>query len=92
MMPRYLPGEMIFVERLRPARIGQDVLVTTFYKDDIHHCVLGRLADRSRDGVRLEILNPQYTIEIAAEDVDAIDPLLSSSELLEWVPLPDAYA
>ncbi len=83
MMPRYNPGEIVFVERERPAAIGQDVLVNIAMDgEDGEYGILATLLARGREQITISVLNPYAEITIPIDRVDAVSPILQAADLL----------
>lgn len=87
MSPRFEDGEAAFVERGRPPRIGDEVVVYLRDKaDDDGERAVGvlvkRLVRNSASYVELEQFNPPVTFRIDRTDIVRIDRVIPWSELL----------
>jgi phage repressor protein C with HTH and peptisase S24 domain len=81
MAPRFDVGELLIVEKKRPARIGDDVLV------DIRGATAGysrvaRLVERTRTGLRLKQFNPPYEFDLEADRVVEVYRIMTTEDLL----------
>lgn len=85
MEPRYRPGDMVLFENERPARIGQDVIVTWYVKDappDTRFGFIATLVARSPDAAEFEILSPPSRVTLEPHEIDHISPILPLNEIL----------
>lgn len=87
MSPRFEHGESAFVERGRPPRIGDEVVVYMRDKRDddgerASGVLVKRLVRSSASYIELEQFNPAITFKIAQEDIVRIDRVIPWAELL----------
>ncbi|WP_047866997.1 hypothetical protein [Sphingomonas paucimobilis] len=87
MMPRYMPGEIIFFETDRPASIGRDVVVVLAQPEgsDVEpyeDTVIGTLAALDAEGLELKLLNPSKPVRLPSDYIDQVWPILDAVELL----------
>lgn len=82
MLPRYEPGELIFVHPDRPARNGDAVVIQC--KNGEHlpiDATLGTLVKRNDGEVFIEKLNPSAVITFKLDNVHAIHKVLTTNDL-----------
>lgn len=83
MEPRYFTGELILVEKQRPAQNGDHVVVELLPREDgVCEAYLKVLVARSGSKVRLQQYNPPKIIEIDLAKVGQILRVLSTVDLL----------
>lgn len=87
MSPRFEHGESAFVERGRPARIGDEVVVYLRDKEEddgerAAGVLVKRLVRNSASYVELEQFNPPVTFKIERENIVRIDRVIPWAELL----------
>ncbi len=84
MVPRYGNGDLVFVHKGRPARLGDDVLIELVGEGDMPGpCFVKRLLRRTASRVVLRQFNPpRDDIVIEAERIRRIYRILTTAELL----------
>ena len=84
MAPRYEHGDLIFVHKGRPARLGDDVVVELLGEADAPGaCYVKRLLRRSASKISLRQFNPpRDDLEFKTAEVKQIYRVLSTAELL----------
>lgn len=88
MAPVYTEGAMLLVERKRPPRVGDDVVVYLRPEGDEDDgsrsagVLVKRLVRRSASYIELEQFTPAITFRIAAEKVLRIDRVMTLADLL----------
>lgn len=87
MVPRFRDGATLFVERKRPARIGDDVVVYLRGPDDQAgertQCVLVKeLVRRTANYIELKQYTPEITFRIDAARVERIDRVIPWDDLI----------
>jgi len=84
MIPRYFPGDVVYVNPHRPCRQGDDVVIQTRIKpgDDISGYVKCFISRSSR-GVVARQYNPETQIEYSRNTVVAVHRILTAHELMQ---------
>lgn len=84
MIPRYFPGDIVYVNPHRPCRQGDDVVIQTRIKpgDDISGYVKCFISRSSR-GVVARQYNPETQIEYSRNTVVAVHRILTAHELMQ---------
>lgn len=82
MVPRYRPGETVFVHPGRPARRGDDVVVQVRASGDdgVPHGFIKEYVSQTGSKLILRQYNPEKQIEIPAEDVVSIHLIVQSGK------------
>ena len=83
MEPRYLPGELIYVEQRRPPQNGDHVVVELLPAEDgTREAYLKLLLGVTPTKVRLQQYNPAKVIEIDRKRVGQVLRVLTTMDLL----------
>ncbi|UZW54945.1 helix-turn-helix domain-containing protein [Sphingobium sp. JS3065] len=86
--PRYDIGDLVIVDPARPAAVRDYVVVYRHYiwenmqDDPVKPAIIGRLLDRTRDEVTIELFEPRETLSIAAHRVREIHRIVPTAEML----------
>ncbi|MBR45994.1 MAG: hypothetical protein CMM31_05875 [Rhodospirillaceae bacterium] len=81
MVPRYEPGELIFVSPHRPADSGDDVVIVLNNGDGQGVASVKRLLRRNNEEIVAEQFNPQSEIRIDLNATDSIHLVLRMADL-----------
>lgn len=84
MVPRYEPGELIYLDPARPVRIGDDVLLEVAHpvQGEPPRTYLKRLVRRTADRVVVEQFNPAKQLEFPVGATTRIVRVLRLSEIM----------
>lgn len=83
MLPRHAPGDLVYVERLRPPRVGDDVVVQLQDGPEAEHrAILKRLAKVTPTKITLEQFNPPKLIEVPRKNVVHLYRVMTMMDLL----------
>jgi len=82
MVPRYFPGELIYVHPGKPVTIGSFVLVQARARatGEPPRAVIKRLAKRSPTKLVLEQFNPPRSFDVQLKDVLSVHRIMGSGE------------
>ncbi len=81
MVPRYEPGELIFVSPHRPASSGDDVVIVRRNGNGEQIAAIKRLLRRGGEEIVAEQFNPYKEIRFAAGEIDSIHLVLRMADL-----------
>ena len=84
MAPRYEPGDLVYIDENRPARVGDDVVLVVDGEDPgvAPRSYLKRLVRRTADRVIVEQYNPAKELAFPARAVKKIFRVLRTNELM----------
>ncbi|MGB0748934.1 MAG: LexA family transcriptional regulator [Magnetospiraceae bacterium] len=82
MVPRFEPGDLIFVHPDRPPSPGCDVVIQMHDHTEIHRAMVKRLVRRNASALIVAQFNPAREITLDPREVQAVHRVLSTAELL----------
>lgn len=84
MVPRYRPGELVYVAPNRPPKIGDDVIIwlKPIAPGEPEQCFIKTLARRTADTIQVEQFNPPQIVTYPRADVLRMHKVMTTAELV----------
>lgn len=84
MSPRFEDGDLVYAQKVRPPKIGDDVIVELVPEGDDEHgpCYIKRLVNRTSDRIICRQFNPPQDDEFPLDMVKAVHRIIPMNELL----------
>ena len=84
MSPRFEDGDLVYAQKVRPPKIGDDVIVELLPEEGSEHgpCYIKRLVNRTSDRIICRQFNPPQDDEFPLDMVKAVHRIIPMNELL----------